>query len=100
MGAGFFHLLGLAYEVLRRRQGLGEGDAAVAGLLGAFIGWQGLLPMVGLAAALGLVAAVPLLASGRRTAQTPIPFVPFLCAAAMAVYLARLHGWPLPGSLG
>ena len=94
IGAGFFHILALFYEVLRQRQGLGEGDAAVAGLLGAFIGWQGLLPMVGLAALTGLLAALPWLWAARRPAMTPIPFVPFLCGAGLAVYLGQLHGWP------
>jgi leader peptidase (prepilin peptidase)/N-methyltransferase len=94
IAAGFFQILELFYEVLRGRRGLGEGDAAVAGLVGAFVGWQGVLPLVALAALAGLAVGLPWLVASRRPLSTPIPFAPFLCAAGMAVYLAELHGWP------
>ena len=51
IATGFFHILALFYEVLRGRRGLGEGDPAVAGLAGAFVGWEGVLPLGVLAAA-------------------------------------------------
>jgi leader peptidase (prepilin peptidase)/N-methyltransferase len=93
IAAGFFHILGLFYEVLRGRRGLGEGDPGVAGLVGAFVGWESVLPLVALAAAGGLVAGIPWLTFTRRAFTSPIPFAPFLCAAGLAIYLARLHGW-------
>lgn len=93
IGAGFFHIVGMFYEVLRGRTGLGEGDASVAGLIGSFVGWQGLLPLVALAALAGLLVSLPWLYGTRRPLSTPIPFVPFLCGAGLAVYIGQLHGW-------
>ena len=95
IAAGLFHILDLLYEALRGRKGLGDGDAAVAGLLGAFVGMQGVLPMVALAALGGLIGGVTWLLATRRPLSTPVPFAPFLCAAGMVVYLARLHGWAI-----
>jgi leader peptidase (prepilin peptidase)/N-methyltransferase len=100
IATGFFHILGLFYEVLRGRRGLGEGDPAVAGLAGVFLGWESVLPLVALAAAGGLLAGVPWLAMTRRSWSTPIPFAPFLCGAGLILYLARLHGWTSPWPLG
>jgi len=100
IATGFFHILALFYEVLRGRRGLGEGDPAVAGLAGAFLGWESLLPLVALAAVGGLLAGLPWLAWTRRSWGTPIPFAPFLCGAGLIVYLARLHGWTGPWSMG
>ena len=96
LAAGFFHILDVAYEAVRGRRGLGDGDPAVAGLLGAFVGPDALVPMVGLAAVAGLIGGATWLLAGRRGWSTPIPFAPFLALAGIAVYLARLHGWPLP----
>jgi leader peptidase (prepilin peptidase)/N-methyltransferase len=98
-GAGLLALVGFAYRWLREREGLGEGDAAVLGLIGAFVGWQGLLPVVLLATASGLVVGVPALLLLRRPLHTPLPFAPFLCVGGLAVYLARVQGWSLFGLL-
>ena len=93
MGAGLFAMVEVVYRTLRGRPGLGEGDAAVVGLIGAFVGWQGVLPVVALGAVAGLVVGVPALLLARRSLATPIPFVPFLSLAGMAVYLAQTV-WP------
>ena len=42
IGAGLLFFVGFLYETFRHRQGLGEGDAAVLGLIGMWVGWQGL----------------------------------------------------------
>ena len=85
----------LIYRTARNRMGLGEGDAAVMGLIGFFVGWQGVLPVVGLAALSGLIVGFPVLLLRREPASsTPIPFVPFLAAAGMAVFLVQNLGLP------
>ncbi len=89
MGAGLFAMVDFFYHALRGRPGLGEGDAAVMGLIGAFVGWQGVLPVAALAAVAGLAVGLPLLLAFRRSLATPIPFVPFLSAAALIVYLGQ-----------
>ncbi|MCZ6626937.1 MAG: A24 family peptidase [SAR324 cluster bacterium] len=89
MGAGLFAMVDFCYRALRRRPGLGEGDAAVMGLIGAFVGWQGILPVAALAALGGLAVGLPLLLAARRPLTTAIPFVPFLAAAGLIVYLGQ-----------
>lgn len=99
-GAGLFYLIGFIYEAVRDRQGLGEGDPAVLALVGAFVGWQGVVPVVLLSTALGLAVGFPMLLLFGRPLNTPLPFVPFLCAGGLAVYLAQAQGWQLwSGSL-
>jgi prepilin signal peptidase PulO-like enzyme (type II secretory pathway) len=98
-GAGLLALVAFAYRWLRGRDGLGEGDAAVLGLIGAFVGWHGLLPVVLLATSVGLLAGLPALLLLRKPLHTPLPFAPFLCAAGLAVFLAQAHGWAFFGLL-
>lgn len=85
---GYLVFAGLAflYRRLRRRDGLGLGDAKLLAAGGAWLGWAA-LPHVVLAAALGALIAALSRARGRASAQTVIIFGPWLAAA---IWLARL----------
>ena len=43
------------------------------------------------------IIGFPALLILRRPLDTPLPFVPFLCAGGCAVYLLRLHGIVIAG---
>lgn len=92
-GAGLLYLVDFAYRSVRGRDGLGAGDPAVMALIGAFVGWQGLVPVMAGAAGLGLLAGVPWLLLQRRALNTALPFGPFLCAAGLAVFCLQIAGW-------
>lgn len=96
-GAGLLYLIGFAYRELRGREGLGAGDPGVMALIGGFVGWQGLPGVIVLGAASALLIGFPALLILRKPLNTPLPFVPFLCAGGCAVYLLRLHGIVIAG---
>ena len=96
-GAGMLYLAALAYELVRDRPGLGEGDAAVLGLIGCFVGWQGLVPALLGAALAGLIGGGGTLILLRKPLDTPLPFAPFLSAGGWVVFGAQRAGW-LPGA--
>lgn len=86
---GYLGLLSVAlgYRMLRRRDGLGLGDAKLLGALGAWFGWQALPFILLMAASLGLLALLASVAMGRavdRTTRVPLG----TCLALMA-----LPGW-------
>lgn len=64
--AGFLSLavLAAAYRVVRKREGLGAGDAKLLGAIGLWTGWVALPPIVLIAAAAGLAAAIAQRRSG------------------------------------
>lgn len=90
-GAGGLYLLGVVYEAVRQRQGLGDGDPAVLALIGAWTGAE-LLPFVVLSAALSgsVVGGWWLWRQPQRAHDTPIPFAPFLCLGGLLTH------WGLP----
>lgn len=96
-GAGTMALAALAYRAVRGRAGLGDGDAGVMAIAGAFVGWSGLLPVLLLAASAGAILGLATLLLLRKPLDTPIPFVPFLCAATLTVYSAQRMGWLAAG---
>jgi leader peptidase (prepilin peptidase) / N-methyltransferase len=71
--------------------GLGWGDVKLSGVLGLYLGWLGAAAVAaGLlgAFALAALAGLGLIAAGRATRKTQIPFGPFMLASAVAVIAA------------
>jgi prepilin signal peptidase PulO-like enzyme (type II secretory pathway) len=98
-GAGILYLIGFLYETFRHRQGLGEGDAAVLGLIGMWVGWQGLGSVLLISALSGiLIGGISLLRQRQSNQnipellQTQIPFAPFLCIGGLLVYFLQESG--------
>lgn len=71
--------------------GMGGGDVKLVGMLGLYLGWPQVLLMVFLAAVLGAIVGLSLMAAGKIKRKEPIPFGPFLAVAAMAAYLGGDH---------
>lgn len=85
---GAFASIAFVYERVRGREGLGMGDAKLAAAIAAWISWEGAASAVLLAALIALCAILALRITGREmTAQTRIPFGPFLAAGAWIVWL-------------
>jgi len=100
IGAGLLFFVGFLYETFRHRQGLGEGDAAVLGLIGMWVGWQGLGAVLLIAAVTGIIIGGISLLNNREKSQefttllqTQIPFAPYLCLAGITVYLIQETGY-------
>jgi leader peptidase (prepilin peptidase)/N-methyltransferase len=87
---GIYHL----FRLLTGKQGMGYGDFKLLAALGAWLGWQMLLPIVLLSAGVGAIIGVALIAMRRQQRGHPIPFGPFLAAAG---WLTMLWGPPMVG---
>jgi leader peptidase (prepilin peptidase)/N-methyltransferase len=71
--------------------GIGWGDVKLSGVLGLYLGWCGARVFVAGALAgyvLAAVIGIGLIAAGRATRKTPIPFGPFMLAGALGAILA------------
>ncbi|HET7843056.1 MAG TPA: A24 family peptidase [Xanthomonadales bacterium] len=70
-----------AFKLLTGKEGMGYGDFKLLGALGAFVGWQGIVPILLLSSVIGAVTGSIWLAVRGRDRATPIPFGPYLAAA-------------------
>lgn len=67
--------------------GLGWGDVKLAGILGLYLGWLGLTALAAglfLGYLLAGLAGLGLIAAGRASRKTQLPFGPFLLAGTLA----------------
>ncbi|MEP7312604.1 MAG: A24 family peptidase [Pseudomonadota bacterium] len=78
-----------AFRLLTGKEGMGYGDFKLLAALGAWLGWQMLLPIVLAAAGVGAVLGLALIALRRKDRSVPMAFGPFLAAAG---YLMLLFG--------
>ena len=87
-GYVFVLLVRWAYSLIRRREGIGLGDAKLFAAAGAWVGWLG-LPSVLLVAAVFGLASTLLRYRGKATLRSddPVPFGTFLCLGIWVVWL-------------
>jgi len=87
VGSGGLFTIAKGYELLRRREGLGMGDVKYLALIGALVGWQGVIMTIAIASCLGALVGIALGLIRKEGLQTVIPFGPFLAFGALAVNL-------------
>jgi leader peptidase (prepilin peptidase) / N-methyltransferase len=75
------------FRLLTGKEGMGYGDFKLLAALGAWLGWQLLLPIVLLSAAVGAIVGIALITMRRQERGHPIPFGPFLAAAGWVAML-------------
>jgi leader peptidase (prepilin peptidase) / N-methyltransferase len=83
LGALILYIPAVLYQVIRGIEGLGGGDIKLLAMVGAFVGPYGVIFVLFFASFIGSLVALATMALRRTAATTPIPFGPFLTAAAI-----------------
>lgn len=81
-------------KAITGQEGMGHGDFKLLSAIGAWLGWQALLPVLIVASLSGLVASGVTKLANRQREGGIIPFGPFLVAGAMVVAITGV-AWPL-----
>lgn len=87
VGAGFLLLIYGAYWLLRRKEGLGLGDATMMLMVGAFLGWLPALLVIVLASLAGSIVGLALIWIKKKDLQYALPYGTFLAPAAFVVLM-------------
>ena len=84
------------FKLTTGKEGMGYGDFKLLAALGAWLGWQAILPIVLMASVLGAVIGLLMKATGSLRNGRFVPFGPFLAGGGAVVMLAglpRVLGW-------
>lgn len=92
IGAGVLILTINFWYWLREEEGMGMGDVNMLAMIGAFLGWQGVVVTLASATVAGATFGLALLALGRLNMRARLPFGVFLALGAL---FALFFGRPL-----
>jgi leader peptidase (prepilin peptidase) / N-methyltransferase len=85
------------FRLFTGKDGMGYGDFKLFAALGAWLGWQMLLPIILIASATGAIVGLGLISLRGRSRSSPIPFGPFLAAGG---WFMLMFGRPVAAHLG
>lgn len=75
------------FKLATGKEGMGFGDFKLLAALGAWLGWQALLPIILGASVLGAIVGIVMKLNGALREGRYVPFGPFLAGAGVAVML-------------
>jgi len=84
VGFGVLWLVGFLGTLAFKEEAMGGGDIKMMAMVGAFLGWQGVLLTIFLGALVGSIIFVPISLVGERKL---VPFGVFLSVGAAVTYL-------------
>ncbi len=83
LGGGILLAIAWAYEQIAHREGMGGGDIKLLAMIGAFIGWKGVLMTLFVGALVGTAAGGAVMLRTGSSMKLKIPFGPFLAIGAL-----------------
>lgn len=83
IGGGILLGVSIAYRVVTKRDGMGGGDVKLLAMIGAVIGWQGVLFTIFVSAIVGTIASIILMLKNRKSLSLSMPYGPFLSLGAV-----------------
>ena len=82
-GGGLLLALALVYYKLTKREGMGGGDIKLAAMIGAFLGYKGVILTLLVSSVIGSIAGLLMIAINKKDLQYAIPYGPFLALGAL-----------------
>lgn len=84
IGGGSLFMVAWLYHLLTKKEGMGGGDIKLLGMMGAIIGWKGVLFTIFVASAVGTVSGMLIMLKTRKSMKLAVPFGPFLAIGCIA----------------
>ena len=83
LGAGLLGAVAAGYRLMTGVDGMGMGDVKLLAMIGAFLGWQAVLPVVFIGSVVGTAIGIPFMLLKGGDGKFAIPFGPFLSLGAI-----------------
>ncbi len=99
VGGGSLFLVAWGYYMVTGNEGMGGGDIKLLAMIGAIIGWQGVVLTIFAASITGTVIGLTLMLASGKNMKLAVPFGPFLALGAVIYifYGTELIHWYLYG---
>jgi len=77
-GGGSLFLVAWTYSLITKKEGMGGGDIKLLAMIGAIVGWKGVLFTIFVASLVGTLAGLAVMLQSRKGLKLAVPFGPFL----------------------
>ena len=84
IGGGSLYLIAWSYHLLTKKEGMGGGDIKLLAMIGAVVGWKGVLFTIFVASLVGTVSGVLIMLRQKQGLKLAVPFGPFLSIGAIS----------------
>ena len=97
IGGGSLFLVAWIYSQITKKEGMGGGDIKLLAMMGAIVGWQGVLFTIFVASLVGTLAGLAVMLQSRKGMKLAVPFGPFLSIGAITYIFfgTQLINWYL-----
>jgi leader peptidase (prepilin peptidase)/N-methyltransferase len=89
LGGGSLFLVATVYQWLFKREGMGGGDVKLLAMIGAFLGWDGVILTILLSSLVGSMTGVIIMVAKGKDLKYAIPFGPFLSLGAVIALFCK-----------
>ena len=87
VGGGVLWFFAAGYKLLAKKDGMGGGDIKLLAMIGAFLGWKGVLLSLMIGSCAGSFVGIFLMLLKGRDLKYAVPFGPFLSMGALCALL-------------
>lgn len=84
VGGGSLFLVAWTYHLITKKEGMGGGDIKLLAMIGALIGWKGVLFTIFISSAAGALSGMTIMLLTRQNLKLAVPFGPFLAIGAIS----------------
>ncbi|MEW6143696.1 MAG: prepilin peptidase [Thermodesulfobacteriota bacterium] len=82
-GGGLLFLIAFLYIAVRKQEGMGMGDVKLLAMIGAFLGWKGVVFVMLVSSLLGTITGLSIILYKKGDLKYALPFGPFISLAAV-----------------
>lgn len=83
LGGGILFLIAWGYQLITGKDGMGGGDIKLLALIGAFLGWKGVLFTIMASSFIGTLVGIVVMLRAGKGMKMALPFGPFLSMGAI-----------------
>jgi leader peptidase (prepilin peptidase)/N-methyltransferase len=77
-GGGSLFLVAWVYSLLTKKEGMGGGDIKLLAMMGALLGWQGVVFTIFISSLIGTLSGLAVMLRSHKGMKLAVPFGPFL----------------------
>jgi leader peptidase (prepilin peptidase)/N-methyltransferase len=102
LGGGSLLAIAWGYQLITGKDGMGGGDIKLLAMIGAVVGWQGVIFTIMASSLIGTIVGILLMIRAGKGMKLAIPFGPFLAIGAIlhVFFGPQIIHWYLYGMLG